>query len=251
MSAHALRQTRSRSEESLSEYFQAISRYPVLTREEELALALRAREGDATALDQLVCANLRFVVSVAKTYQHRGVSLPDLINEGNLGLLRAAERFDETKGVKLITYAVWWIRQAMIQAIADQGDTVRIPLGRTGEVRQERRVRSVSIDTPPESGTDINPLELMADETSPAPDAQILESEQVESLAALISTLNPRQATILRSHYGIDGGEPMTLEQIGERLGITRERVRQIESRALFQLRRAAARIRISALRSD
>lgn len=248
MSAHACRQSRSTGEESLGDYFQAISRYPVLTREEEIVFAARARDGDAAALDQLVCANLRFVVSVAKTYQHRGVSLPDLINEGNLGLLRAAERFDEARGVKLITYAVWWIRQAMIQAMADQGETVRIPLARTSELRQERRLRSVSIDTPAESGTDANPLELIPDETSAAPDAQMLESEQTESLAALMCTLNSRQARVLRLHYGLDGGEAMTLEQIGERLGITRERVRQIENRALFQLRRGV-QITASALR--
>src|SRR5207249_2895090 len=182
-------------EGSLDQYLREISLYPLINREKETTLAVRIKQADPEALDKLVRSNLRFVVSVAKKYQNQGVSLADLINEGNLGLIRAAHKFDETKGIKFISYAVWWIRQAILQALAEQSRIVRVPLNRAGTLHR--------------IGKRAN---------------------------ALLQELE-REAKILRLYFGLDDEEPMTLEQIGALLGITRERVRQIKEKALSRLR--------------
>jgi RNA polymerase primary sigma factor len=260
-------------EGSLDLYLKEISRYPLITREEEARLARRIREGDQEALDKLCRSNLRFVVSVAKKYQNQGVALADLINEGNLGLIRAAHKFDETKGIKFISYAVWWIRQAILQALAEQSRIVRVPLNRAGtlhrigrrsnallqelgrepsaeeiangmdisleEVRKTLSISQahLSLDAPLTPGEDNKLLDYLPDEFNPAPDENAFESALRESIRDSLDSLKPREAKILRLYYGLDGNEAMTLEEIGSVLGITRERVRQIKEKALNRLR--------------
>ena len=260
-------------EGSLDQYLRDISRYALITREEEAALARRIRTGDQEALDKLVRSNLRFVVSVAKKYQNQGVSLSDLINEGNLGLIRAAHKFDETKGIKFISYAVWWIRQAILQALAEQSRIVRVPLNRAGtlhrigkranvllqelgreathaeiaagtELTEEEVAKTMaisqghlSLDAPLTPGEDNKLLDYLPDDVSAAPDEQTFEKALTEAIEESLSSLKEREAKILRLYFGIDGEEPMTLEQIGALLGITRERVRQIKEKALSRLR--------------
>ena len=263
-------------ESSLDQYLKEISVYPLLTREDEVELARRIRQGDAEALDKLVRSNLRFVVSVAKKYQNQGVALGDLINEGNLGLIRAAHKFDETKGIKFISYAVWWIRQAILQALAEQSRIVRAPLNRAGALHRIGRRSSIllqelgreptaeeiaeeldlsheevertlalsqshlSLDAPLTPGEDSRLLDYLPDQYSPAPDDETYERALSVTINAALSTLKEREAKILRLYFGLDGQEPMTLEEIGSLLGITRERVRQIKERALARLRHAS-----------
>jgi RNA polymerase primary sigma factor len=259
--------------DSLTVYLDSIRRYPLLSREEECRLGERVRRGDKDALDALVCANLRFVVSVAKKYQNQGVSLSDLINEGNLGLIRAAHKFDETKGIKFISYAVWWIRQAILQALAEQSRIVRVPLNRAGtlhrigrrantllqelgreathaeiaegmDLTEEEVAKTMSIsqahlslDAPLTPGEDNRLLDYLADNVNPTPDEQTFEKALTEAVEESLSGLKERESKILRLYFGLDGEDPMTLEQIGALLGITRERVRQIKEKALSRLR--------------
>ncbi len=258
---------------SLDQYLREISRYPLINQEEEVSLAQRIRVGEEEALDKLVRSNLRFVVSVAKKYQNQGVSLSDLINEGNLGLIRAAHKFDETKGIKFISYAVWWIRQAILQALAEQSRIVRVPLNRAGTLHRITRRSSalqqelgreptaaevaegmdigveevektlsisqnhVSLDAPLAPGEENRLLDYLPDTQNPGPDAETFERALTQSIEEVLSSLREREAKILRLYFGLDSPEPMTLEEIGAQLGITRERVRQIKEKALSRLR--------------
>jgi RNA polymerase primary sigma factor len=260
-------------EGSLDQYLRDISVFPLITREQEVALAKKIRGDDQEALDTLVRSNLRFVVSVAKKYQNQGVSLSDLINEGNLGLIRAAHKFDETKGIKFISYAVWWIRQAILQALAEQSRIVRVPLNRAGtlhrigkrasallqelgreathaeiangtdlteeEVAKTMAISQVhiSLDAPMSAGEDNRLLDYLPDTTNQTPDEETFDKALTESIHQALSGLKEREAKILKLYFGLDGSEPMTLEQIGAVLNITRERVRQIKEKALSRLR--------------
>jgi RNA polymerase primary sigma factor len=260
-------------EGSLDQYLREISQYPLITREEEVRLAQRIRERCEESLDKLVRSNLRFVVSVAKKYQNQGVSLSDLINEGNLGLIRAAHKFDETKGIKFISYAVWWIRQAILQALAEQSRIVRVPLNRAGtlhrigkrssallqelgreptvqeiaegmDITEEEVAKTISIsqshlslDAPLTPGEDNKLLDYLPDTQNPGPDDETFEHALTESIEEVLGGLKEREAKILRLYFGLDSQEPMTLEEIGSMLGITRERVRQIKEKALARLR--------------
>jgi len=262
-----------KEEGSLDQYLREISKYSLLKREDEVELAVKIHVGNAEALDKLVRSNLRFVVSVAKKYQNQGVSLSDLINEGNLGLIRAAHKFDETKGIKFISYAVWWIRQAILQALAEQSRIVRVPLNRAGtlhrigkrssalqqELGREPTIDEIaegmdipkeevaktlaisrshlSLDAPLTPGEDNKLLDYLADEESPGPDDQTFERALSNSIEEVLRTLKEREAKILRLYFGLDSQEAMTLEEIGGLLGITRERVRQIKEKALARLR--------------
>ncbi len=260
-------------EGSLDQYLREISRYPLITREEEVVLAQAIKTGSEEALDKLVRSNLRFVVSVAKKYQNQGVSLSDLINEGNLGLIRAAHKFDETKGIKFISYAVWWIRQAILQALAEQSRIVRVPLNRAGtlhrigkrsaalqqELGREPTVEEIaegmdisrdevaktlsisqshlSLDAPLTPGEDNQLLDYLPDTQNAGPDQETFERALTDSIEEVLGTLKDREAKILRLYFGLEGQEPMTLEEIGSMMGITRERVRQIKEKALARLR--------------
>jgi RNA polymerase primary sigma factor len=260
-------------EGSLDQYLREISKYPLIPQEEEVTLAQRIRTGDGEALDKLVRSNLRFVVSVAKKYQNQGVSLADLINEGNLGLIRAAHKFDETKGIKFISYAVWWIRQAILQALAEQSRIVRVPLSRAGtlhrigkrsssltqELGREPTLEEIadeldlteeeikhtlamaqthlSLDAPLVPGEDGQLLDYVSDQFAPGPDEELYSQALQQSIEDALGTLSEREAKVLRLYFGLGDTEPLTLEQIGERFGITRERVRQIKERALSRLR--------------
>jgi RNA polymerase primary sigma factor len=260
-------------EGSLDQYLREISRYPLITREDEGVLAIRIRAQDQEALETLVRSNLRFVVSVAKKYQNQGVSLSDLINEGNLGLIRAAHKFDETRGIKFISYAVWWIRQAILQALAEQSRIVRVPLNRAGtlhrigrrssallqelgreptveeiaegmEISREEVAKTLSIsqahlslDAPLAPGEDNKLLDYLPDTQNPGPDDNTFEKALSESIGQVLTSLKEREARILRLYFGLDDQEPMTLEEIGTLMGITRERVRQIKEKALARLR--------------
>ena len=245
----------SNEEGSLDQYLKDISIYPLINREEEVRLAQRIRENDQESLDKLVRSNLRFVVSVAKKYQNQGVSLSDLINEGNLGLIRAAHKFDETKGIKFISYAVWWIRQAILQALAEQSRIVRVPLNRAGtlhrigrrasallqelgreathaeiaegmDITEEEVAKTMSIsqthlslDAPMTPGEDNRLLDYLPDTMNATPDEQIFEKALTESIEEALSYLKEREAKILRLYFGLDGSDPMTLEEIGTLLG--------------------------------
>jgi RNA polymerase primary sigma factor len=264
-------------EGSLDQYLQEISQYPLIDRTEEGRLAKLIRKGEEEALDKLVRSNLRFVVSVAKKYQSQGVPLSDLINEGNLGLIRAAHKFDETKGIKFISYAVWWIRQAILQALAEQSRIVRVPLNRAGALYRVGRQKSnllqelgreptveeiaegldvtreevegtlaisqthLSLDAPMQPGDEKGRLlDFLPDQFSPGPEDEAYEHALKATVEDALSSLKEREAKILRLYYGLDGQEPMTLEEIGSILGITRERVRQIKEKALVRLRHAS-----------
>ena len=273
------RRARTSTEDSLSTYLREIARYPLLTREEEAKLAKRIRKGEPEALNRLVTSNLRFVVSVAKKYHNARMSLSDLIDEGNLGLMRAAERFDERHNTRFISYAVWWIRQAILQALADQSHIIRIPLSRAATLHRvgkqanalgqalgrdptneelsasmdmsERVVSDtmqlarsyVSLDAPLGTADDARLLDYIPDELSPAPDDEIAETVRQEFVRRALARLKGREATVLKLYFGFDGNEPLTLEEIGVQLGVTRERVRQIKERALFRLRRSESRM--------
>jgi len=260
-------------EGSLDQYLRDISVFPLITREQEVELARKIRGDDQEALDTLVRSNLRFVVSVAKKYQNQGVSLSDLINEGNLGLIRAAHKFDETKGIKFISYAVWWIRQAILQALAEQSRIVRVPLNRAGtlhrigkrasallqelgreathaeiafgtdlteeEVAKTMAISQIhlSLDQPMTPGEDNRLLDYLPDTNNQTPDEETFDKALTESIHQALGGLKEREAKILRLYFGLDAAEPMTLEEIGAVLNITRERVRQIKEKALSRLR--------------
>ncbi|MDE2761852.1 MAG: RNA polymerase sigma factor RpoD/SigA [Gemmatimonadota bacterium] len=261
---------------SLNQYLREISRYPLLDREEEVRLAQGIRRGEEEALNKLVRSNLRFVVTVSKKYQNQGVPLSDLINEGNLGLIRAARKFDETKGIKFISYAVWWIRQAILQALAEQGRIVRVPLNRAGIIHRivKRKARLVqelgreptvgeiaegmelsrgevertlaisrthlSLDAPVAPGEESRLLDYLPDRMSPGPDEEMIEKALTDALEKALSTLRSREAAVLRQYFGLGDAAPMSLEEIGTGLGVTRERVRQIKEQALQRLRHAS-----------
>jgi RNA polymerase primary sigma factor len=262
--------------DSLATYLREIRLYPLLSRAEEAELGRRIRHGDGDALEQLVCSNLRFVVSIAKRYQHHGVPLADLIDEGNLGLIRAAERYDETRGAKFISYAVWWVRQAIVQAIADYGHAVRVPLSRAGTVyrigrhanalrqdlgREPRADelaedlemseaemsvhmpvsrRALSLDAPMGDGSETTLLDYLPDDVATAPDDEATNGNLADSVLSALAALPPREAKVLRMYFGFDRGDPVTLERIGQTMGVTRERVRQIKDRALWRIRNSA-----------
>ena len=261
-----------RESASLDKYLQEIGREDLITVEEEVELAQRIRKGDRVALEKLTRANLRFVVSVAKQYQNQGLSLPDLINEGNLGLIKAAEKFDETRGFKFISYAVWWIRQSILQALAEQSRIVRLPLNQVGslnkinkafskfEQENERRPsaeelaeeldipvdkiadtmkvsgRHVSVDAPFVEGEDNSLLDVMINDDSPNADRALINESLSKEIDRALSTLSEREHEIVKKFFGI-GVPEMTLEEIGDEFGLTRERVRQIKEKAIRRLR--------------
>ena len=272
-----------RANQSLERYLQEIGEVALLTPDEEIKLAKRIRKGDQIALEKLTKANLRFVVSVAKQYQNQGLSLGDLINEGNLGLIKAAKRFDETRGNKFISYAVWWIRQSILQALAEQSRVVRLPLNRVGalnkigktfstleqeyereptameiaealdisayEVTDTLRMsgRHLSIDAPFAQGEDNRLLDIVHNDTQPPPDSSLMKESLRQDIERSLSSLTPREAEVIRLYFGLDREHPLTLEEIGELFKLTRERVRQIKEKALRRLRHAS---RSNSLRS-
>lgn len=261
-----------RESASLDKYLQEIGREELISVEDEVELAGRIRNGDRAALEKLTKANLRFVVSVAKQYQNQGLSLPDLINEGNLGLIKAAEKFDETRGFKFISYAVWWIRQSILQALAEQSRIVRLPLNQVGslnkiskalqhfeqqhqrkpsaeELAEELDIpvekiaetlkmsgRHISVDAPFVEGEDNSLIDVMVNEDSPNADRGLINESLSKEIDRALSTLTDREAEIVRKFFGI-GVQEMTLEEIGEEFGLTRERVRQIKEKAIRRLR--------------
>lgn len=261
-----------RESASLDKYLQEIGHEELLSVDEEVELAQRIRKGDRRALERLTRANLRFVVSVAKQYQNQGLSLPDLINEGNVGLIKAAEKFDETRGFKFISYAVWWIRQSILQAIAEQSRIVRLPLNQVGSVNKinrelnkfeqehERRPsvdeiadridlpeekieeamkannRHVSMDAPFVDGEDNSLLDVLADNDMPMADKALVQESLRKEIDRAIDLLNDREQKVVRAFFGI-GTPEMTLEEIGDKYNLTRERVRQIKEKAIRRLR--------------
>jgi RNA polymerase primary sigma factor len=268
------KQFTNRESKSLDQYLLEIGKVNLITPEREIELAKKIKKGDRNALEELTKANLRFVVSVAKQFQNQGLSLGDLINEGNLGLIKAAERFDETRGFKFISYAVWWIRQSIMQAIAEQSRMVRLPLNRVGtlnklgkaysklEQEYERKPsaselaeeldmktdevtdtlqlygRHVSMDAPFAGDDDKNSLiDVLPNEQQPAPDVKLMQESLKAEVESVLSTLSEREASVLRLYFGINGEHSATLEEIGERFNLTRERVRQIKEKALRTLR--------------
>jgi RNA polymerase primary sigma factor len=261
---------------SLSNYFREISEIELLKPEEEIELAKRIKQNDIRALKKLVNANLRFVVSVAKNYQNHGLSLEDLINEGNLGLMKAAYRFDETRGFKFISYAVWWIKQAILQAIAEKTRMIRLPLNRVGTLTKISKVyslleqelerapthqeiadvleldsdevastvkkatQSVSMDTPLHSDGSNRLLDILHNKQDSDPDSNIMDESLRQDVKHILKTLTKREAKILKLYFGLDGERPHTLEEIGVIFKLTRERVRQIKERALMKLRHSS-----------
>jgi RNA polymerase primary sigma factor len=261
-----------RESEALEKYLSEIGKEDLLSTDEEVELAQRIRKGDKEALERLTKANLRFVVSVAKQYQNQGLALPDLINEGNLGLIKAAEKFDETRGFKFISYAVWWIRQSILQALAEQSRIVRLPLNQVGslnkinkalskfEQENERQPsneelsemidvpkdkisdtlrvsgRHVSVDAPFVEGEDNSLLDVLPNDDSPMADRGLVNESLNTEIERALSTLTDREREIVKSFFGI-GCQEMTLEEIGERFGLTRERVRQIKEKAIRRLK--------------
>ena len=265
-----------RESASLDKYLQEIGREELVSPEEEVELAQRIRQGDQVALEKLTRANLRFVVSVAKQYQNQGLSLPDLINEGNLGLIKAAEKFDETRGFKFISYAVWWIRQSILQALAEQSRIVRLPLNQVGSVNKINKAlgkfeqenerqpsseelaemievpkdkindtlrvsgRHVSVDAPFVEGEDNSLLDILPNDDSPSADRGLVSESLSTEIDRALQILTPREREIIKSFFGI-GCQEMTLEEIGERLDLTRERVRQIKEKAIRKLKKPSA----------
>ena len=265
--------TDNRTKQSIEKYLEEIGGYSPLAPEDEIELARQIRKGNSRALDKLVKANLRFVISVSKEYQGQGLPLQDLISEGNLGLIKAAQRFDETRGFKFISYAVWWIRQSILQALAEQSRVVRLPLNRVGAINKVGRAleelekkfgrepsmeeiaekmemtafevadvlktsaRHLSLDEPFKEDEGNSLLDILeSDRYAPPDDMLMQESLQVE-IDKVLSTLKPREAEIIRLYFGLDGDRPLTLEEIGEHFKLTRERVRQIKEKALRRLR--------------
>ena len=267
------KQVTNRETASLDKYLQEIGKVDLITADEEVELAQRIKAGDQIALEKLTKANLRFVVSVAKQYQNQGLTLPDLINEGNLGLIKAAQRFDETRGFKFISYAVWWIRQSILQALAEQSRIVRLPLNKIGSINKisktvafleqaHERVpsaeeiakefdmtvedvkqslknsgRHVSMDAPLIDGEDSNLYDVLRSGESPNPDKELLHESLRTEIERALETLTPREADVIRLYFGLAGQHSMTLEEIGETFDLTRERVRQIKEKAIRRLK--------------
>lgn len=267
------KQVTNRDTQSLDKYLHEIGKVELLTAEEEVELARRIRSGDDIALSKLIKSNLRFVVSVSKQYQNQGLSLPDLINEGNLGLIKAAKRFDETRGFKFISYAVWWIRQSILQALAEQARIVRLPLNKIGSLNKINKVlakleqkfereptadeiakileispkdvknalktsgRHVSMDAPLADGEDGNLYDVMYNKDLPGPDKNLLTDSLRKEIERVLTALSKREAEILRLYFGLNGVPPSTLEEIGEEFDLTRERVRQIKEKAIRRLK--------------
>ncbi len=270
------KQYTNRESQSLDKYLQEIGKVDLLTPQEEIDLAQRIKKGDQKSLEKLTKANLRFVVSVAKQYQNQGLSLGDLINEGNLGLIKAAKRFDETRGFKFISYAVWWIRQSILQALAEQSRIVRLPLNRVGalnkigkafsnleqeferepsaaelaeeldmslyEVADTLKIsgRHLSMDAPFAQGEDNRLLDVIQDERQPAPDSILMDESLKEEVKRALATLSDREAEVIRLYFGLSKEHSLTLEEIGEKFNLTRERVRQIKEKAIRRLRHAS-----------
>ena len=270
------KQFTNRENKSLDKYLNEISKVSMIDAQEEVELARRIREGDQAALEKLVNANLRFVVSVSKQYQNQGLTLGDLINEGNMGLIKAAKRFDETRGFKFISYAVWWIRQSILQALADQSRIVRLPLNKVGslgritqmasrlEQQLEREAtpeeiaealeisttevenalrssgRHLSIDAPLSEGEDNNLLGVLDNNDEPNPDMPLINESLQNEINRVISTLSDKERDVLKYYFGLDGNPAHTLEDISEKVGLTRERVRQIKEKALRRLRKSS-----------
>src|SRR4051812_11492121 len=268
------KQVTNRETASLDKYLQEIGRVELITAEEEVKLAQLIKKGDTKALERLTKANLRFVVSVAKQYQNQGLTLGDLINEGNLGLIKAAQRFDETRGFKFISYAVWWIRQSILQALAEQSRIVRLPLNKIGSINKINKTfskleqeyerepspeeiavamevsiddvkdamrtsgRHISMDAPLQQGEDSTLIDVLGDDDQPHPDASLITESLRREVERALSTLTTREADVIRLYFGLALGEqPMTLEEIGERFDLTRERVRQIKEKAIRRLK--------------
>ena len=267
------KQVTNRETASLDKYLQEIGKVELITADEEVELAQRIRQGDMAALEKLTKANLRFVVSVSKQYQNQGLSLPDLINEGNLGLIKAARRFDETRGFKFISYAVWWIRQSILQALAEQSHIVRLPLNKIGSINKINKTyakleqeferepnaeeiaevldlteaevkesmknagRHVSMDAPLVQDEDNNMYDVLKSDEVVTPETQLLYESLRKEIDRAISTLTQREADVVRLYFGLNGGHPMTLEEIGEKFDLTRERVRQIKEKAIRRLK--------------
>jgi RNA polymerase primary sigma factor len=267
------KQVTNRETASLDKYLQEIGKVDLITAEEEVKLAQLIKQGDQRALEKLTKANLRFVVSVAKQYQNQGLTLPDLINEGNLGLIKAAQRFDETRGFKFISYAVWWIRQSILQALAEQSRIVRLPLNKIGSINKINKAfqeleqhfqrppsaeelatklemtpedvkesmrnsgRHQSMDAPLVDGEDSNMYDVMRSDESPNPDQELMTESLRTEINRSLDTLTPREADVIRYYFGLNGASPMTLEEIGEEFDLTRERVRQIKEKAIRRLK--------------
>ena len=268
------KQVTNRETASLDKYLQEIGRVDLITAEEEVELARKIKQGDETALDRLVKANLRFVVSVSKQYQNQGLSLPDLINEGNLGLIKAAQRFDETRGFKFISYAVWWIRQSILQALAEQARIVRLPLNKIGSINKINKTyakleqqlereptadeigvlmdmmpedvfetmknsgRHVSMDAPLSVNDEGGSMyDVMEEKDSLSPDKALIFESLRKEIERSLNTLTVREADVIRLYFGLNGQASLTLEEIGERFELTRERVRQIKEKAVRRLK--------------
>ncbi len=271
-----VKQVTNRETASLDKYLQEIGKVDLITAEEEVILAQRIKQGDTVALEKLTKANLRFVVSVSKQYQNQGLSLPDLINEGNLGLIKAAQRFDETRGFKFISYAVWWIRQSILQALAEQSRIVRLPLNKIGSINRINKAfsafeqvhqreprpeelaemlglseneireslknsgRHVSMDAPLVQDEENNMYDVLRGEENLTPEAGLLFDSLRMEIERAISTLTPREADVIRLYFGLNGKHPLTLEEIAEEFDLTRERVRQIKEKAIRRLKHTA-----------
>ena len=267
------KQVTNRETASLDKYLQEIGKVELITADEEVELAQRIKAGDQRALEKLTKANLRFVVSVAKQYQNQGLTLPDLINEGNLGLIKAAQRFDETRGFKFISYAVWWIRQSILQALAEQSRIVRLPLSKIGSINKINKAyasleqqherppsaeeiatklemsemdvkeslrnsgRHVSMDAPLVEGEDSNLYDVLNSDDSPNPDDDLMVDSLRTEIERSLATLTPREGDVIRLYFGLNGQHPLTLEEIGEKFDLTRERVRQIKEKAIRRLK--------------
>ena len=267
------KQVTNRETASLDKYLQEIGKVDLITADEEVELAQRIKAGDQIALEKLTKANLRFVVSVAKQYQNQGLTLPDLINEGNLGLIKAAQRFDETRGFKFISYAVWWIRQSILQALAEQSRIVRLPLNKIGSINKINKTyafleqsherppsaeeiakeldmtindvkesmknsgRHVSMDAPLVEGEDSNLYDVLRSGESPNPDKELIHESLRTEIERALETLTPREADVIKLYFGLGNHHPMTLEEIGETFDLTRERVRQIKEKAIRRLK--------------
>jgi RNA polymerase primary sigma factor len=267
------KQVTNRETASLDKYLQEIGKVELITAQEEVELAQRIKAGDQRALEKLTKANLRFVVSVAKQYQNQGLTLPDLINEGNLGLIKAAQRFDETRGFKFISYAVWWIRQSILQALAEQSRIVRLPLNKIGSINKINKAyasleqqhqrppsaeeiaevlemseddvkeslrnsgRHVSMDAPLVEGEDSNLYDVLNSSDSPHPDQDLMVDSLRTEIERSLATLTPREGDVIRLYFGLNGQHPLTLEEIGEKFDLTRERVRQIKEKAIRRMK--------------